>query len=147
MKLIRGILYVLILSTLFLVPLNRVEIANLKPVQAVWMHLENGNVVLLTDTEDMGAGASVKDALSNMKQKSNGIVYLDTAEYLFVASSAIERILDVRPYMKPSVRLCVWDGEGEFKDAVQYVDSHKIGIKLNEWNGVGILPELNEIKQ
>lgn len=143
----RIVLYVLILAALFFVPLQRVEIANLEPIQAVWMYRENGNVVLETDTEDKGSGVTVADALTDMKNNSSGIVYLDTAQYLFVSEAATEEIRVAQPYLKNSVRLCIWDGQGDFENAVKYADSHKIGLKIREWEKVGNLPELPPVKK
>ena len=143
----RIVLYVAILAALLFVPLQRVEIANLEPIQAVWMYRENGNVILETDTEDKGSGATVTDALNNMKNKSPGIVYLDTAQYLFVSETAKEDIYAIQPYLKKSVRLCIWNGQGDLKNAVKYADSHKISLKIREWEKVGNLPELPPVKK
>ena len=74
-------------------------------------------------------------------------MYLDTAEYLLVSLSAHQKIPDVIPYVKPSVKLCSWNGEGKLEYAIKYIDSHKIGIKLRKWNCMDILPEIPRIKQ
>lgn len=146
MKAVRMILYILILFALFFVPLQRIEIANLEPIQTVWMYLENGRVVLETDTEDKGVGDAVEDALYDMKRKSDGIVYLDTAEYLFVSESAEEKIVVLQPYMKGSVRLCNWDGQGSVSEATKYADSHKLGVKLRDWGEGDKMTELPLVK-
>lgn len=143
----RIVLYVVILAALFFVPLQRVEIANLEPIQAVWMYRENGNIVLETDTEDEGSGVTVADALADMKNNSSGIVYLDTAQYLFVSETAKEEIYAIQPYLKNSVQLCIWNGQGELKSAVEYADSHKICLKIRAWEKIGNLPELPPVKQ
>ena len=143
----RIVLYVVILAALFFVPLQRVEIANLEPIQAVWMYRENGNIVLETDTEDEGSGVTVADALADMKNNSSGIVYLDTAQYLFVSETAKEDIYAIQPYLKNSVQLCIWNGQGELKSAEEYADSHKICLKIREWEKIGNLPELPPVKQ
>ena len=145
MRTVRVILYILILGALFFVPLQRMEIANLEPIQAVWMHSENGNILLETDTKDKGSGTTVESALADMKHKSEGVVYLNTAEYLFVSESAIDEILRVQPYMNDSVRLCKWDGQGDISEATRYADSRKLGVKIREWNSDSKMPELPPI--
>ena len=147
MKVIKVGLYALILVSLLLIPLERVDIANLEPIQAVWMYLENGNIVLLTDTEDKGCGVTVESAMSDMREKSRGIVYLDTAQFLFVADSAQKDISAIGSLVKGSIRLCKWEGQGDIKDAVKYADSHNIGVKLNKWEDLGRLPELPPLNQ
>ena len=83
----RMVLYGLILGALFFAPVESAEIAKLEPVQAVWMYMENDSVVLETDTQDKGAGATVEEALADMKRRSAGIIYLDTAQYVFVTGA------------------------------------------------------------
>ncbi len=146
MKVFRGMLYMIVIAALFFVPLQRVEIANLEPVQAVWLCLEEENVVLETDTEDRGSGGTVAEALEDMKRKSPGIVYLDTAQYLFVKEPAQEQISALCPYMKRSTKVCRWDGRGSISDAVKCADAHKIGLKLKNWVASSKLPELPPLK-
>lgn len=147
MKTLREILYALILVSLFFVPLQRVEIANLEPVQAVWVYEENETVFLETDTEDKGAGGTVAEALADMQQNSTGIIYLDTAQFLLVADGAEQQISSLRAYVKGSVRLCQWDGQGSIADAVKYADSHKIGQKIKNWTQGSKITELPPFKQ
>lgn len=142
----RIVIYIMILAALFFAPLQRIEIANLEPIQAVWMYTKGSNVVLETDTEDVGSGATAADALADMKRNSSGIIYLDTAQYLFVSRSAMQNISAVQPYLKDSARLCIWDGQGDISDAAKYAESHKIGIKIGKWKDVGNLPELPSVK-
>ena len=142
MKMTRAVLYILIIASLFFVPLQRVEIANLEPIQAVWVYEENGMVFLETDTEDKGAGYTAEEAMNDMKQNSTGVVYLDTAQYLFVADGVDRQISALRPYVKRKIRVCRWDGQGEITDAVKYADSHKIGQELKKWTEGSKMTEL-----
>ena len=137
----RVFLYILILGALFFVPLERVEIAKLEPVQGVWMYEEDGRIVLETDTKDKGVGTTAKEALENMKKQSSGIIYLDTAQYLLV-TNAEEQISTLKQHLKGSVQLCGWSGEGGLSDAILYADAHKIGLKLRDWRENVNLPNL-----
>ena len=139
---IRKLFYTVILGALFFAPLKRVEIANLEPIQAVWMYHVDGTLVLETDTQDKGSGATVAQALENMKASSPGIIYLDTAQYLFVSEDAQTQIPALQPYVKGTVRLCLWDGQGDIVDAVKYADAHKLGEKMKRWEQGGKLPEI-----
>ena len=147
MRVVRVILYTLILALLFFVPLHRIEIANLKPVEAVWMTMQDCNIVLLTDTGVGGRGITVEKALTDMKENSLGIVYLDTARYLFVSDSAVEEISAIASIVNGTIELCKWEGHGGIKAAVKYADSHNMGVKLSKWNGLGKMPELPPLKQ
>ncbi|MBR4017437.1 MAG: hypothetical protein IKK11_06465 [Oscillospiraceae bacterium] len=143
MKTIRILAYTLILSALFFVPLDRVEIADLEPIQAVWLFQDGEEIILKTDTEDIGKGATVQEALINMKENSSGIIYLDTAQYLLVSQSAQQQIADMQPYLKGSALVCIWNGQGDMSEAVKYADSHKVGGKLKNWKPDSELPSLH----
>lgn len=138
----RKILYALILGSLFFAPLNRIEIANLEPIQAVWMYQTDGKLVLETDTKDKGSGATVEEALTDMKNSSPGIIYLDTAQYLLVAEGTEHQIAALQPHVKDTIYLCLWDGQGSLADGVKYADAHNVGVKLNKWKSNSKLPSL-----
>lgn len=137
----RIILYILILVALFFAPVESAEVANLEPVQAVWMYMDGDRIVLETDTEDKGSGATVEEALADMKQKSAGIIYLDTAQYVLV-TGAEQQIPSLEPHIKDSVRLCQWGGKGELSEAVKYADAHGVGTKVQRWKPDDKLPNL-----
>lgn len=137
----RVFLYILILASLLFVPLERVEIGKLKPVQGVCIYEENGEIILETDTNDRGIGGSVEEALRDMKQKSEGIIYLDTAQYLLVTGEE-NQIDALKQHLKGSVRVCKWSGNGDVLHAIRYADAHKIGIKLKDWQDDGNMPKL-----
>lgn len=130
----RIIMYCVILAVLCVLPVERQDVADLEPIQAVWLSREEDTVMLETDTQDQGSGKTVSEALADMKQKSLGIIYLDTAQYLLVSENAREYIPDIAPYLKGSVRICLWDGAGEVADAARYMQSHKTGCKLKNWH-------------
>lgn len=137
----RIVIYGIILAVVLLIPVDRMDIRDLEPIQAVWMYLENGNIVLKTDTDDQGTGETVLQALNDMKHKSSGIVYLDTAQFLMVSETAQEHIGELVPFLKEKVKVSLWEG-GEIKDAAKYMQSHKIGVKLSRWNQKVKLPKL-----
>jgi len=137
----RIILYVLILGALFFAPVESAEVAKLEPVQAVWMYVDGDSIVLETDTEDKGSGATVEEALADMKRKSAGIIYLDTAQLVLV-TAAEQQIPALKPHIKDSVKLCLWSGKGELAEAVKYADAHGLGTKVRRWKPGDKLPNL-----
>lgn len=138
----RIVLYVLILVAVFVLPVKPAEVENLEPIQTVWLCSENGNIILQTDTEDKGGGISVAEALEDMKLHSDRLVYLDTAQFLLVSENAVDRIAEIQPYLKGSVKICRWDGTGDITKASRYMQSHKTGCRLSCWEPGAELPEL-----
>lgn len=129
----RGILYCIILAVTFLLPVEKQDISTLEPIEAVWMGIDGENVVLKTDSGDVGRGVGVEEALADMKISSLGIVYLDTAQYLLVSQNALQQIPSIAVHLKKSVRVCIWDGNGEIFHASRYMKAHLIGCPLRKW--------------
>ena len=142
MKIVRICAYTSILIILIFVPLKRIEIAYLKPIEAIWMYKFDKCVVLMTDTGDVGEGIDVVDALQNMKVKSSGIIYLDTARYIFISESAAEQVSDIKNLVRNSAKVCKWNGEGSIATALEYAKAHKMGVKATAVDMFGDLPEI-----
>ena len=138
----RMILYGLITLAALLVPMQRQDIATLEPIQAVYLDREGTQLILRTDTDDQGAGESAEKALNVMKYESAGIVYLDTAQFLLVSENALEDVAQMIPLLKGSVKVCRWDGEGDLTEAAAYLQAHKIGCRLDQWNMDVRLPKI-----
>ncbi len=133
----RIIIYCLILAGTLAIPVKKTDVGKLKPVQAVWISKQNGQIVLQTDTGDTGAGRTVGDALADMEAACLGIIYLDTAQFLLVSENALDQIPALRQHLKGSVKLCQWEGKGSISDAAKYMSAHEIGCPLKAWD-VGV---------
>ena len=129
----RKLIYAMIIAALCFAPLNRADIAKLRPVQAVAMYMEDSNVVLETDTGDIGRGESVLIALNDLKEKTAAVVYLDTAEFLLVAEDAISEMGELAQHVKDSVKVCVCEAAGRVKEASRYLEVHGNLPKLRNW--------------
>ncbi len=126
------ILYCVILVLIFLAPVSKQDIGDLEPVQAIWLRIDNGNVVLQTDTEDAGTGETVEAAIQAMKKNSEGVIYLDTAQFLLVSENALAHLEDIMSHLKASVKLCLWQGD-DVASAARYMQSHDMGHKMKEF--------------
>lgn len=129
----RMILYIIILSLLFVAPVERLDIAKLEPVQTVALSTDETGVVLETDTDNRGRGATVDSAHKDLENRTPGVIYLDTAEYLLVTEDAVAYVDAIRKYLHPSVAVSLWDGKGSVKDAAQYLDVRDDLPQLRHW--------------
>ena len=125
-------LYSVILAFALLTPVDRLDVAKLEPVEAVVVYMEDGQVVLQTDTDDIGRGTTAAEALEDMKKNTPSVIYLDTAEYLLVAENAQGQGQQLREYLKPSVLVETYRG-GSVKKATQYAEVHGKCQKLKDW--------------
>lgn len=129
----RRVLYVALLVPLFFVPLNRVNVADLLPIEAVAIYMDGDQVVLETDAEYKGAGETAEKALAALKENTPAVVYLDTAEYLLVDPDAVEQAEALRSHLKPSVKVCVCRAAGKVKYTTQYLEVHGDLPCLKDW--------------
>ena len=130
----RKIIYVIILSLLFLAPVKRLDIANLQPVQTVGIYTEPGSVVLETDTHNIGRGETVADAVLDLEKNTPGVIYLDTAEYLLVSKDAQSHVDALREYLKPSVKVCLWEVNDGIDMAARFLFEEDNLPKLKNWS-------------
>lgn len=133
----RILLYIVILALLFLAPVQRLDVAKLEPVQTVAVSMEDGTVILETDTDNTGRGVDAAEALQDLEDTTPGVIYLDTAEYLLVTEAALDCVDTLRSSLSSSVRVSLWDGEGSVKTAAKYLGIRKDLPKLRDWSAPG----------
>lgn len=140
----RFIIYIVILLSLFLAPVERTDVAKLLPIQAVAVYIEDGEVVLETDTEHKGDGADAEKALDSLRINTPAVVYLDTAEYLLVSKEAVSDVDPLRQYLKPTVKVCVCDAADNVKDAAKYLDVHGNLPQLRHWSAADYMTKYDK---
>ena len=126
----RIILYCIIFAAVLLIPVEKLDVGKLEPVQAVWICRVEDEIILETDTEDKGRGMTVEAALADLEEHCLGIIYLDTAEFLLVSEDATDQIPMMRKHLKDSVEVCLWNGQGRVSDAAEYMASHENGLPI-----------------
>ena len=129
----RRLLYVLLLVALLFIPMQRVNIADLLPIESLAVYMEAGWVVLETDTAHKGFGETVEQALADLKENTAKVVYLDTAEYLLISEDATEQIDALRSHLKASVKVAVCEAKGKVKEVVEYLRLHQKMPTLRRW--------------
>lgn len=136
----RILLYIGILALLLLAPIQRLDIAKLEPVQTVAISVSDGQVVLETDTKNKGQGATVQAAIEDLEKHTPGVIYLDTAQYLLITEEALQYAASVEPYLRRSVKVSLWDGQGSVEDAAKYLSVHSKLPTLRQWNQTKSMP-------
>ena len=138
----RWLLYGLLFAAAVFIPVDSTDVGKLHPVQAVSVGYHNEQVVVKTDTGEIGRGDTPELALENLKQTAPAIIYLDTAEFLLVEESALESVGAMRKFFKSDVRICLIDPEVEADKAAEYLRVHGKLPKLKQWNTGETLPVL-----
>lgn len=140
----RLLLYALIIGVVWAVPTEKADVAKLRPVEVIAIYKSGDEVLMMTDTEDVGTGRTAEEALKNMRSTSPAVIYLDTAEYLLVENTAVGEVEALRSELKAAVRLCGVPGPMDLKNAAQYLPVHGDLPALRNWRTGDLLPVLYE---
>lgn len=138
----RWLLYGILFAVAVFIPVDSTDVGKLHPVQAVSVGYYDGQVVLKTDTGEMGRGTTPALALENLKQTAPAVIYLDTAEFLLVEENALELVAAMRAFLKSNVRICLTAPEVEVDQAAEYLRVHGKLPKLKQWKLQQNLPVL-----
>ena len=131
--------YILILASLLMAPVKRLNVAHLEPVEVIQLYAEGNTVCLRTDTGAMGRGGSVLAALKDMEASTAGVIYLKTAEYLLVEKETIQYINDLRGKLNRKIRVCATEN-ADIKVAAEYLETHGKLPRLRDWEPGEMLP-------
>lgn len=127
------------------IPFRGTDIAELAPVEVVWLSQSGGRVHLETDTGDMGEGENVQAALNDMKAAAPGAVFLDTADYLIVERGSEELLEQVYDVLRPACMVCISKKMPEMEVVVEFLAAHEPERSLRQYRiEKEKLPELTE---
>lgn len=133
----KKIVYGILIAAAMLVPTRPQELGKLKPVELIRVEKDGDMILIETDTGDAGRGLTVNQALWDLQATTAGLVYLDTAEFLLISGDGTACVDTLRPYLKESVRICMSEGEMKLEEVAAYLNIHKPGVQLKEYqNGV-----------
>ena len=119
-----AICYIIILLAAALAPVERVDVGQMQPVEVIYICKDADAVVLKTDTGDVGVGVDAETALTDMKQTSAGVIYLDTAQYLVIGPGAQEDAMALKSVLRGSVQLCLAEENMDLKQLAKYLPAH-----------------------
>lgn len=130
----RILAYIAILALVFFAPVERLDVAKLEPVQTVAVSVFDGQVVFQTDTKNKGQAENVTAAVDDLERNTPGVIYLDTAEYLLITKEAVTHMNDIEKYLRPSVKVSLWDGKGSVEEAAKFLEIRNDLPSILQWN-------------
>ena len=130
----RTLLYVAMLTVALAIPVERTNLEEMKPVEMVYLYEEADHVTISTDTGDRGSGIDIPEAMSNLRETTAGIIYLDTANYLLIGKETEVYVKELRPFLKDDVRICHAEGEIDMETVGEYLRVHQPEVKLEDWD-------------
>ena len=139
----RILLYVGILAAVIAAPVEPLNVGQMLPVQVVALSRENGWTVIETDTGNRGIGGTAKQALRNLKDRANGKIYLDTAEYLLLGKETADAVEELRNELRQTIQLCEMAKPIDLAQAANYLKAHGKLPRLKDWKRDAELPVLS----
>ena len=115
-----------------LLPFQTTDVAQLKPVEALVVSVEDGTV-LLRSGEAIGVGADWPSALNDLRQGAEGTLFLGTTEQVILCGRAVDlleqvaRSEDLRP---GTMVVACGEEQVDPKQAATYLSSHNSGVTL-----------------
>lgn len=107
-----------------LLPFSGTDIAKLHPVEVLIVSRSEDGLHLKTDSGMAGKGKNVAEALQNLRLSSAGNIFLDTVNYLLIASDCTEEIITLWNYVRPACQIYYFNGEGDCEKIGRYLESH-----------------------
>lgn len=105
------------------------DIADLKPVRAVYIHMEGRSLHIETDTGDSGAGGDLSEAHEALRAEADGEIFLDTAEFLILDPKV--PITEVfYSLLRPDCRVAFTDAPPDLEKAAAYLSQHPPELTL-----------------
>lgn len=139
----RLLIYAVIMAAVLVIPLERTDVADLRPVETVALYKIPSGYRIETDTNDFGEGKTVDDAFANLLATTPGAIYLDTADYFLISYDAEPAANEMRKYLKSGVRVCATVGRGDLKQVSKFL-SVQPGLQLlRRWKTGGKLRVLD----
>ena len=112
---------------------ERTDVAELKPVEVVRVSCIGIQVCLETDTENIGRGNSIQEAVADLEKTSAGKIFLDTADFLLIVPGGEGYVLQLRDYLRPGCLICLEHGTGDLQKTAAYLRIHKPDLTLLEY--------------
>ena len=105
------------------------DIADLKPVRAVYIHMEGRTLHIETDTGDSGSGPDLAEACADLRAKADGEIFLDTAEFL-ILDPKVPITEAFYSLLRPDCRVTFTDAPPDLEKATAYLSQHPPKLTL-----------------
>lgn len=108
------------------------NLADLNPVELVSVTKTGEGIYLRTNTGRIGFGDSVKAAWEDMNHHADGMLFLDTADYLLVSDECILKENGLEDIFRPGIRVLKSAWRIDLMDAAKYLSYQKAGVPLEK---------------
>lgn len=127
----RAVPWLLLAALILCVPDRGTDIGQLLPVELVRITREEERLRVETDTGDFGLGATLEEAMANLKNAAPGVVFFDTADHLLLTKETLA-LGTWEPYFRPGVRVLLAERAVDPEKAAEYLRSREAGVTMRD---------------
>lgn len=128
-------------------PFQGSDVAQLKPVDGIFVQYRSDEILVVTDTHNTGRGETLQEAFASLKQLTPGQIFLETADYLLINEAAVALLPELTGYLRPACNVCVADDDVEIDQAVQYLSAHPPETTLHRYRQQKVLLEKLTVRE
>lgn len=99
------------------------DIGKLEPVRAVYIYMDGVKRSIETDTGDSGSGNDLTEAAADLREKADGEIFLDTAEFL-VLDPAVPITEEFYTLLRPDCKVVFSETGPDMKAVSDYLSVH-----------------------
>lgn len=121
---------IVVLAALGFAPFQGTDVAELNPVELIRVSRDNGYILVETDGGDVGVGADIASAFTDLKRKASGEIFLETADYLLIDPELSEQISEVGKYLRPACAVCLELGKADLEKAAAFLGTHRPEVSV-----------------
>lgn len=112
---------------LFALPYESRDVGQLLPVETALFSIEDETVILETDLGLVGRGATLEEAVGDLKAQASGSLFLDTGNFVLLRPSALALLpeLEKADFLRDSCTLCLAEGNLDLSGVGAYLRAHK----------------------
>ncbi len=114
-------------------PFSESDVAQLQPVELLYVSMTSEGVKVATETGDLGEGEDLNEAMHDLEKCAAGKVFLETAEYLLVTDGARGLLPELTSIMRPGCAVCVAPELVNLEEAAAYLNVHRPEVTLNDY--------------
>lgn len=119
------------------------DVGKLQPVELLYIYINDGKIILQTDTGDTGMGYTLDAAVDDMHNTASGVVFLDTIDYVLLTENTRDIINDLQNILRPSTNILIATGTVDPEKVTEFLKIHKPDVSLkNYMAGQKKLPKL-----
>jgi len=114
----------LLIAVLGWMPFEGSDVAKLKPVEVVRIERKDSIIMVQTDTGDSGQGQDLPSAFADLKQRTAGQVFLETADYLLIDTEAEPLLPELTAWLRPACGVCICNVPVELEQVALFLNTH-----------------------